>query len=313
MNGKLVITSELFVQFLVDRGISTASDLSEVSKIDNIKPINAATTFDAAFCRFEGDQGLNHIKTTNAGLIFIPESLQQKTDGIAAILIPCKFPRLEMLQFISRFWSAPESEQNFSNNPSIHKSARIADDVKIGPFSVIGYGVVIGAGTRIGPNCHIENTCIGSNVKIASSVIIGGSGFGYEDDPVTGETLEFPHVGGVEIGNNVSIGSGTCIDRGSIGNTVIEDGVKIDNLVHIAHNVRVGKRSKIIALSIVGGSVDIGEDSWISPGVAIRDWVNIGKGALVGIGAVVTKNVEIGAVVVGNPAKPFPKKIDRYK
>jgi UDP-3-O-[3-hydroxymyristoyl] glucosamine N-acyltransferase len=210
---------------------------------------------------------------------------------------------LEILHFISRFFVEPENSDAVLGSSHIHSTAIIAEDVTIGPFSVLGAGVVIGNGCRIGANCHIENAVIGAYTKLSSGVVIGGSGFGFEEDPLTGTTLEFPHVGGVVIGDGVTIGSNTCIDRGSIGDTVIESYVKIDNLVHIAHNVKVRSGSKIVALSMIGGSVEIGKNSWISPGVAIRDWQNVGEGALVGLGAVVVKDVEQGDVVIGNPAK----------
>jgi UDP-3-O-[3-hydroxymyristoyl] glucosamine N-acyltransferase len=313
MSGKLLITRKKLELFLTERGVSASGDLNMANNIVSIKPIDTANAFDVSFCRFEGIQGLKYIQKTKAGLIFIPESLYEKVAETNSILIPCEFPRLELLRFISQFWKETEIVQKFSDNPIISSSAVIAEDVIIGPFTVIGADVIIGPGCRIGSNCQIENALIGSNVKIGSSVTIGGSGFGFEDDPISGDVLEFPHVGGVKIGNNVSIGSSTCIDRASIGDTVIGDGTKIDNLVHIAHNVSIGNRCKIIALTIIGGSVSIGENSWISPGVAIRDWRKVGKGALVGIGAVVTKDVAIDEVVVGNPAKPLKRTTDRYK
>jgi UDP-3-O-[3-hydroxymyristoyl] glucosamine N-acyltransferase len=313
MSGKLFFTLDLLESFFLERELSVIGNLSMAKNIVSIKPIGMATNVDAAFCRFDGIQGLEYIQNTNAGLIFIPKSLRKKVVGIKSIMIFCEHPRLELLRFISRFWSESESDQSGVDNPRINNSASIGNDVVIGPFSVIGAGVVIGAGSRIGSNCHIENTFIGSNAKIGSSVTIGGTGFGFENDPVSGETLDFPHIGSVHIGNDVFIGSSTCIDRGSIGDTVIGSGTKIDNLVHIAHNVIVGENCRIIALTIVGGSVNIGDRSWISPGAAIRDWRNIGKDALVGIGAVVTKDVEAHTVVVGNPAKPIQKSTDRYK
>jgi UDP-3-O-[3-hydroxymyristoyl] glucosamine N-acyltransferase len=313
MSGTLLVTKELLGAFIAERKISSVGDIEVGNKISGIKPLGLAKLDDAAFCRFEGQEGLDYIESSKAGLIFIPESLKNNVVEKDRLLLPCKVPRLEMLRFISRFWSEADQGFNLTNNPSVHELAVIGSDVIIGPFSVIGAGVVVGQGSRIGANCHVENAVIGSNVKIASSVTIGGAGYGFEDDPVTGEHLDFPHIGGVKIGNDVSIGSSTCIDRGSIGDTVIGDESKIDNLVHIAHNVNIGKRCKIIALSIVGGSVDIGDDSWISPGSVIRDWRSIGKGALVGLGSVVTKDVEEGAVVIGNPAKPFQRTAHRYK
>ena len=313
MFGQLEITQDLFESFLAERGLQCYGKIDEVEKIKGVEPINEARYLDATFCRFDDESGAEYIKNTKAGLIFIPQKLYDTCSATKAILVPCEFPRLEILKFISAFWRESRFKWNSSDNPNIHHSATVAADARIGPFSVIGPGVVIGSGSQVGSGCHIENTLIGSKVKIGSNVTIGGSGFGFEDDPVTGEILEFPHVGGVVIGDNSSIGSSTCIDRGSIGNTYIGKDTKIDNLVHVAHNVTVGDRCKIIALSIIGGSVKIGDDSWISPGVSIRDWRNIGNGAIVGIGAVVTKDVEPKAIVVGNPAKPLVSAPGRYK
>ncbi len=111
----------------------------------------------------------------------------------------------------------------------------------------------------------------------------------------------------------MEIGSCTCIDRGSIGDTEIGDDCKIDNLIHIAHNVHMGRRCKVIALAIIGGSVVLGDDTWVAPAAAIRDWRKVGKNAVIGIGAVVTKDIPEGETVVGNPAKPIATTQHRYK
>jgi len=115
--------------------------------------------------------------------------------------------------------------------------------------------------------------------------------------------VHFPHYGRVIYGKNVEIGRGTYIDRGSLSNTVIGDGTKIDNLVHVAHNVQIGKRCLIVAGAIIGGSVTIGDDCFIGIGALIKNGVKIGDGATVGMGAVVIKDVPAGATVVGNPAR----------
>jgi UDP-3-O-[3-hydroxymyristoyl] glucosamine N-acyltransferase len=313
--GKLEINQDSFKLFLDERGMRFAGSLNRVNELVNVKPIEEALSSDITFCRFEGKQGLKLIKESSAGLIFIPHSLLESFKKHSSILISCEFPRLEMLKFLSKFWNEPNLDDGYvsNNDVSIHKTAYIASGVRIGQFSVIGPGVKINKGAQIGSNNHIENAEIGVNAKIASNVTIGGSGFGFENDPVTKETLEFPHIGGIRIGNNVSIGSSTCIDRGGLGDTVIGDDVKIDNLVHISHNVKIGNRCKVIALSMIGGSVVIGDDCWISPSSAIRDWRKIGDGALVGLGAVVTKDIESNDIVIGNPAKPLQKKVGRYK
>jgi len=315
LRGKLEITKDSFKSFLSDRNLILKGSIDKIEKLFSVKTINDATKQDITFCRFEGDQGLQLLHKSSAGLIFIPKSLSESVEKKDTILISCEFPRLEMLRFLSMFWSENKlvDGYNIVANSSIHKTSIIDTNVQIGQYCVIGPGVIIKAGSQIGSNCHIENVEIGKNARIASSVTIGGSGFGFENDPLTKETLEFPHIGGIKIGDNVSIGSSACIDRGGLGDTIIGDDVKIDNLVHISHNVKIGNRCKVIALAMVGGSVEIGDDSWISPSSAIRDWRKVGKDALVGLGAVVTKDIEENSIVIGNPAKPIQKEVGRYK
>ena len=146
------------------------------------------------------------------------------------------------------------------------------------------------------------NVTIGENVTVDANTVIGSSGFGYEKNEL-GSFEKFPHIGGVIIKNNVEIGCNTCIDKGTLGNTIIKEGTKINNLVHIAHNVEIGRHCIIHAQCYIGGSVKVGDYSWIAPGAIIRDRVKIGNNVTVGMGAVVTKDVEDGKIVFGVPAR----------
>jgi len=126
-------------------------------------------------------------------------------------------------------------------------------------------------------------------------------GFGFVE--IDGEWKRFPHYGEIWIGEGVEIGRNTCIDRGSLSDTVIGDGTKIDNLVHIGHNAKIGKRCLITAGVIVGGSAVVGDDCYLGIGAVIRNGIRIGNGSTVGMGAVVVKDVPAGQTVIGNPAK----------
>lgn len=186
----------------------------------------------------------------------------------------------------------------------IHPEAKIGKDCSIGPFSYIGK-CTIGEGSTVYGNCYLyDNVHIGSEVVIHAGVVIGSDGFGYAKNK-EGEAEKFPHIGGVVIGDRVEIGSNTCIDRGALGNTIVKDGVKIDNLVHVAHNVVIGENAFITANAMIAGSTTIGSGAWIAPSASLLQQLNIGKNSTVGAGAVVTKNVPEGEVWTGVPARPL--------
>ena len=148
----------------------------------------------------------------------------------------------------------------------------------------------------------------GENVKIGENCTIGGDGFGYEKD-VNGTWIKFPHFGHIILEDDVEIGNNVCIDRGVLGNTIINKGTKIDNLVHIAHNVEIGTNTLIIAKAMIGGSVRIGDNCWIGPSTSIINGIQIGNNVLVGIGSNILKNVPDNTVVAGNPAKVIRENI----
>ena len=192
----------------------------------------------------------------------------------------------------------------------IHKTAylsdraKIGENVTIGAFSYIG-DAKIGDNTIISDNCSIKDGVeIGMNVYIDSNTVIGSEGFGYIKNEL-GQFEKFPHVYGVIIEDEVEIGANTTIDRGSLKPTVIGYGVKIDNLVHIAHNVHIGKNSAIIANAMIAGSTKIGENCWIAPSSSILEHINIGNNVTVGVGAIVTKDIPDNEVWTGSPARPI--------
>lgn len=313
MIGNLSVTAAELLAYAKEQGI-TPIGKAPVDTFDGIEPIDVAQKSQVTFCRFDDERADRWLQASNAGAIFIlPQLAERALSEREALYLPCDVPRFGLLRFLVRYWREPEWVAPSGRNPDIHETAKIGDNVRIGPFSVIGPDVVIGNGTRVGPGTLIQHAVIGQDCSIGANVAIGGEGFGYEDDEETGEVLEFPHIGTVRIGDRVRIGSSTCVDRAALGETFIGNDSKIDNLVHIAHNVRVGERCKIIALAIIGGSVSIGDDSWIAPAAAVRDWRNIGRKALVGIGAVVTKDIPDEATVVGNPAKPIGRTTHRYR
>ena len=154
---------------------------------------------------------------------------------------------------------------------------------------------------------------IGNNVIIQSGSVIGSDGFGLTRNE-NYEFENFPHIGGVIIEDNVEIGANTTIDRGTLGNTLLKEGCKIDNLVHIAHNVEIGKHTAIVANVMIAGSTKIGDFCWIAPSSSIRDRVNIPSNTTIGLGAIVVKSVNKSGIYTGNPAKELTEviKIQNY-
>lgn len=195
---------------------------------------------------------------------------------------------------------------------SIHQLSSVAPDVKLGQNVVISQFVVIESGCVIGDNCTIgpnsvlkKGTFLGNNIKIGANNVIGGTGFGYSKLDGAEEYTQFPHLGKVIIKDDVEIGNNTCIDRGSLSDTVISEGVKIDNLVHIAHNVKIGKNSLIIACSMIAGSVTIGENNWVAPNSNIKNGLSLGDNTTIGIAATVTKSYGNDELLAGSPAVPL--------
>lgn len=147
---------------------------------------------------------------------------------------------------------------------------------------------------------------IGKRVTIGENCSIGYDGFGYERDE-TGKLWKFPHYGGVVIESDVEISSNVCIDRATFGNTHIGQGTKFDNKIHIGHNNRIGKNCVITAGVVTSGSVTVEDNVWLGVSSCIREGLRIGEGALVGIGAVVIRDVEPYTTVIGNPARKMEK------
>jgi UDP-3-O-[3-hydroxymyristoyl] glucosamine N-acyltransferase len=221
--------------------------------------------------------------------------------GVAAVIRTAQ-PRLDFLRVVREFY---EDHRAADVHPSavIAPTAVLGPGVSVGPLCTIGEQCRVGDGSRLEAGVHLyDRVIVGRNVHIHSGAVIGADGFGYERD-AQGLLCQFPHLGHVEIGDDVDIGANTCIDRGTLGVTRVRDGAKIDNLVHIGHNADVGDDSAIIALTLVGGSTRVGAGAWVSPSACLRDNIDIGDGATVGLAAVVTRDVAHGATVMGAPAR----------
>ncbi len=203
------------------------------------------------------------------------------------------------------------SEKFFKNSPDpiihktafIHESCDLGKGVSIGPYCVVGENTKIGEGTILQNHVTVyRDVEIGTNCVLKSCAVVGEEGFGVarDDDEAL---VKMHHSGTVIIGDNVELGSNSTTCRGTINNTIIEDGVKSDDHVHLAHNCHIGRNVAITAGVVVCGSVKIQENCWLGVNSSILEGVNLAKNTTVGIGCVVLRDTEPDSVYVGNPGK----------
>ena len=205
-----------------------------------------------------------------------------------------------------------EAEENCADNNIINKPIKLSENVHIkhnvfidskaliGSFSTIGPNVIIGKNCKVGSNVSISNAFIGNNVTVQNGTVIGQDGFGYAFNSI--QYKKIPQIGLVTIGDDVELGSNCTIDRGSLKHTEIGNGVKIDNLVHIAHNVTIGDNSVIAGQTGIAGSTSIGKNVMVGGQVGIAGHLKIGDNVKIGAQAGVTKNILENNVVSGTPA-----------
>jgi UDP-3-O-[3-hydroxymyristoyl] glucosamine N-acyltransferase len=262
-----------------------------------------------SFCKFPGEQLLAAVRETASSVVLVPDDvavdeLEAAPDGAQPHLLVVKDPRTEFMRVLARFFGVAR-EVGVHPSAVVHPDARIGADVYIGPNVYVGRSSVGDRSSLAAGVVVLDDVRIGSDVLVGPNTTIGSTGFGYgrADD---GTPVPFPHYGGVLIGDRVEIGANTAIDRGTLDDTVLEDGCMVDNLVHVAHNVRICEGAFVIACSILCGGVTVGKNAWVAPNASVREQLTIGEGATVGLAATVVKPVEPGTLVVGSPAKPFP-------
>jgi len=253
------------------------------------------------------DEQIDTFKEIKNSIILLSKECTTELEAIKKnnLVIYVENPRKEyaiILTFMLKVGSSKLGYKTMENN------IILGENTIIGENTVIEPGVFIDNNVEIGNDCVIMSGArikqyvkIGNNTVIRENCVIGGEGYGVERDN-DGFTVRIPHLGGVVIGDNVEIGALTAVAAGTIEPTIIEDYVKVDNLVHIAHNCKIGRGSMIIACSEISGSTEIGENVWVAPNACIINKVKIGNNATIGMGSVVIKDVEEGTVVTGNPA-----------
>lgn len=287
-------------------------------EISGVAALATAGPADLSFAA--GPAELPEAAHSAAGCVLIPPDASLPGQTVIAVMQP----KLAFVQAAAALRPATESAGGIHPTAVVMPGALIEGAVSLGPHAVVGPGarvgartvlkasVTVGEGADIGEDCEVyphvtiyPGARVGNRVILHAGAVIGGDGFGYVF--AGGPHHKFPQIGSVTIENDVEIGANTTIDRGSLGATVIGEGTKIDNLVQIAHNVRIGKHCVIAAQTGISGSVNIGDYCVIGGQVGIGDHVQIEDGARIASkgGVLPGKIVRKGTTVWGIPGRPL--------
>jgi len=285
-------------------------DISGLCSIDDIKSGSIVPLFSS--------KAFKQNDCSGASIFVMQENENIETDKP---LIKVKDPKLAFLQLIDIFFPEENKEPGIESGAYVHESAKIMDEVYIGhnviieadtviesgvvieAGTVVKKGSVIGSGSHIYPNVTIyHDSEIGRNVIIHSGAVIGADGFGFHQ--VKGSHVKIRQVGNVVLGDNVEIGSMTTIDRGVLGSTVIGDGTKTDNHVHIAHNCKIGKNCIFVAYTGISGSCEIGDNCIFAARTGVADHVKIVSGTVLLAGCGAIKDIKEPGMYLGVPAMP---------
>jgi UDP-3-O-[3-hydroxymyristoyl] glucosamine N-acyltransferase len=256
---------------------------------------------------------------SRAGAVLVPETLASSAGPAVRIVVPDPYGALVQVLHALYPATAPDlgvdptvrlgRGAQLGSDPSIAAHAVLGRDVRLGARCRVGQGVSIGDGVEIGDDVTIgpgvvcyPGTRIGHRVVLKAGAVLGGEGFGYLWDGK--KHVRIPHVGHCILEDEVEVGSHTCIDRGSIDDTVIGRGTKLDNLVQVGHNVRIGERCLIMAGVGIAGSTRIGNDVILAGHVGVTDHLAIGDRARIAAKSAIFGDVPAGASFSGHPARP---------
>ena len=298
----------------------------EHALINGVSPIEGGETGHLSF--IAQDRFTHYLETSKCSVIIVSENLLSK-DAYAPTVIAVKDAYLSFQILMNLYQEMQGRKSGIEDGASIHETAVIGENVYIGTFTYIsekariGEGtqiypqVYIGKGVKVGKNCKIDSGAriydyciIGDNCVVHSNTVIGGDGFGFQPTPEGFKKI--PQLGNVIIENDVEIGSNCSIDRATIGSTIIGKGTKIDNLIQIAHNVKIGKNNVIAAQAGIAGSTTIGDWNQIGGQVGIVGHIKIGSQVKIQAQSGVNTHVNDKETVYGSPAISYNDYLRSY-
>lgn len=278
-----------------------------VSYIGNPKP------HTAMFVSRKAESLLNNLCGVSSCLVFAEKGMQVDADILqnnCFVFSDC--PQREYARFANDLYRerlANEKKRKYEYTKEGYyrgENVKIGSHAYIEPGCLIGHDVIIGDNALILSGAVIKKAVIGNNVIINEKAVVGAFGFTMTEDEY-GNKFRIPTLGNVRIGNEVEIGAHDNISCGSGGDTVFEDYVKLDALVHIGHDVHLGENVEIVAGSIIGGFTEVERGAYIGINSSVRNRIVIGKNSVVGMGSTVTRSVKDDVTVLGNPARIYVK------
>ncbi len=309
----IVLTADAIARAVGGQVIGDAA-----TAVYGVAPLDRATERDLTF--LAGPRHVRALEASRAAVVLVSPELAASPGSVRARVVVAD-PQAALVSLLPRFARSGEVRCGVHETAVVGRGARLGRGVGVGPYAVIGDGAVLGDDVVVDAHCvvaagvqiadgsrlfpHVTlyaGTELGRRVVVHAGARIGSDGFGYILR--NGRHEKIPHVGRCLIGDDVEIGANTTIDRGSVGDTVIGDGTKIDNLVHIAHNCRVGKRCVLAAQVGLAGSVVVEDGSAIGGQVGVGDHCTIGAGAQLAGQAGVFGDVPAGQTWSGYPARP---------
>ena len=270
---------------------------------------------------------VRYVSESAAGAYLVSCDLESYVpEGIPYVAVDEAYPALRTV--LAHFHPDPVWVPDVHPTVVIGKGVSLGEGIRIGPYAVIEDGASIGARSRIGAHCVVGQSAevgcdclfyphvvvyhdcsVGDRVVLHSGARVGSDGFGFTF--VDGAHLKMPQVGRCIVEDDVEVGANSTLDRGSLGDTVIGRGSKLDNLVHMAHNVRVGALSLFAALVGVAGSVRIGTGVWMGGQVGVSNHLEIGDGARLAIATKLMRDVPAGETMSGHPARPHREQMKK--
>lgn len=307
-------------QVAVKAGAVLANPLDADFIVDDVASLDAASSNHLAF--LDNKKYREQFSASKAGAVIIhPDMVSIAPAGVKLLLSPTPYKSYALAA--QAFYPEARPDAGISDVARIHPTAKIGKDVVIGDFvtigknveigesvwienhAVIGDDVVIGQQCRIGTHASVSHTVLGKNVRLYPGVRIGQDGFGFAIDPAG--FVKVPQLGRVVMGDNIEVGANTCIDRGASGDTVIGSGTWIDNLVQIAHNVKIGRGCVIVSQCGISGSTELSDYVVLAGQVGVAGHLKIGTAARVAAKSGVTKDIPAKEEWMGYPAKPMKR------